>query len=185
MPEITTCPSIPGVITTFMTPRPLTGSPNARRGGGPPARVAPRPGIPAPSSGSRGRSALVPGRRREPRLAVRQVVRPDDHLLAVLPLEQDHLVSDLEAVLVDLVVPEHRPRLHREERVTQLVRVERARLLDRLRVERAARVARGRVVARLLPELLLVRLEELRGARVREHALPLGRAVDVLRRLLE
>src|SRR5207249_12268222 len=73
MPEMTACPIIRGVSTTFMRPA-------ARR-----------------------RASA-----REPRLAVGEVVGPHDDPLALLPLEQHRLVGDLGAVLVDLVVPEHR-----------------------------------------------------------------------------
>src|SRR3972149_4713497 len=50
------------------------------------------------------RLALVPGRRREPELPGRQLVRPHDELIPILPLGRDHLVGGLEAVLVDLEV---------------------------------------------------------------------------------
>src|SRR5688500_711724 len=82
-----------------------------------------------------------PGRRRsarEPRLAVREVVRPHDDALALLPLEQDHLVSGLEAVPVHLVVAEHRSRLQREQGVAHLVGLQRAGLLHTLAVQDAA-----------------------------------------------
>src|SRR6185369_1051117 len=116
----------------------------------------------------------------ESRLAVREVVRPHVDALTLLPLEQDHLVGGLEAVLVDLVVAEHRPRLQRQQRVAHLVGVEGARPLHTLAVELAARVARRRVIARLVLELLDVGVEELLGAGIGQRALPLGGAVDAL-----
>src|SRR5256884_4536875 len=69
MPEMMTCPSIAGVTTTFTTTMP----------------------------GRAGRLAACPGRGREERLALRQVVGPDGDLLFLLPLERHHLVRDLES----------------------------------------------------------------------------------------
>src|SRR6266481_75185 len=80
MPEMMTCPSIAGVTTTFTTTMP----------------------------GRAGRLAACPGRGREERLALRQVVGPDGDLLFLLPLERHHLVRDLESVRIDLVVAEDR-----------------------------------------------------------------------------
>src|SRR5688572_5517849 len=77
----------------------------------------------------------VPGRRGEPRLAARELVRPHGHLLAVLPLEQDHLVRRLEARVVHLVLAEGRLRLQLEQRLAHLVGVQRARALDGLGVD--------------------------------------------------
>src|SRR5690348_30536 len=127
----------------------------------------------------RGRSAW------EPRLAGRQLVGPDDDALALLPLEQDRPVGGLESVLVDRVVAEDRARLERQQRFPHLVGVQRAGLLDALGVDHAAPVAGRRVVAGLVLELLDVRLVELPGARIGQARLPLRRAVDVLRGLLE
>src|SRR5438132_1227688 len=104
-----TCPTIAGVITTFM--------------GGDRARGGPRPPP---------RFSLSPGRSREENLALGEVVRPDDDLLFLLPLERDHLVGGLEPVPVDLVVAEHRARLELEELLAHLVGVQAARALDAL-----------------------------------------------------
>src|SRR5512136_2711645 len=125
-PEMTTWPTMTGVIRTPTAP-PERG---ARR----------RPGGRAASL------SLAPLRGRIPRLAVREVVRPHDHALAVLPLEHDHLVRDLEAVRLDLVVPERGLALHLQELLAYLVGIERSRLLDRLCVEQATRVAGRRVI---------------------------------------
>src|SRR5262245_3444185 len=86
IPEMITCPTIAGVMTRFM------GGGRAGGGVGRPPRAC---------------SALRPGRSREEDLALGEVVRPHDDLLFLLPLEGDHLVRDLEAVRVDLVVTEH------------------------------------------------------------------------------
>src|SRR6266511_2107638 len=107
------------------------------------------------------RSALVPRRRREARLGLGEVVRPDRHLLFALPLEGHHLVGGLVAIRVYLVLAEHRLHLELEELLAYLVGVQRARPLHGLGVDDAAGVAGRRVVGRLVIELLLVRVEEL------------------------
>src|SRR6185295_7173631 len=132
-PEITTWPTMVGVIRTLTAP-PRRG--DARR----------KPGGRAVSL------SLAPLRSRITHLAARQVVRPHDHALAVLPLEHDHLVRDLEAVGLDLVVAERGLDLHLQELLADLVRVEGPRPLHRLPVDQAARVARRRVVGRLVLE---------------------------------
>src|SRR5687767_14272711 len=127
IPDTTTCPIMAGVTATFM-------SPGSEGGRSPPP----------------GGLSLVPGRRGEAHLPVGQVVRPHDDLLLALPLEGDHLVGDLVAVLVDLVVAEHRAHLELQELLAHLVGVQRVGALDRLGVDQAARVARRRVVRRLV-----------------------------------
>src|SRR5512138_174420 len=164
-PEMTTWPTTASVIRTPT---------------GPPERGARR------KPGGRAASlSLAPLRGWIPRLAVREVVGPDDHALAVLPLEHDHLVRDLEAVGLDLVVAERGPGLHLQELLAYLVGVQRSRLPDRVRVEQAARVAGRRVIRGLVLELFLVGGEELLLARIRQRLVPLGGAVDVLRVLLQ
>src|SRR5438067_12094240 len=90
---------------------------------------------------------------REPRLAVGEVAGPHDDPLALLPLEQHRLVADLGAVLVDLVVPEHRACLQRQQGLADLVGVEAADLLHALGVDHAPGVAGGGVIAGLVLEL--------------------------------
>src|SRR6266851_1272564 len=140
MPEMITCPIIAGVRTTFMRP-----------------------------AARRRRSALVPGRCREERLAFRQLVGPDDDLLLLLPLEGHHLVRDLKAVLVDLVVPEHRPDPEGQQRVAHLVGVQRPRPFHAFGVDQAAGIAGGRVIGRLVPELFSIGVEELLIPGVRQR----------------
>jgi hypothetical protein len=95
-------------------------------------------------------------------------------------------VRDLEAVGLDLVLPERGLDLHLQELVADLVGVERARLLHRLRVDETARVAGRGVVRRLLPlELDLVGGQELLLPGIRQRLVPLGGPVYVLRVLLE
>src|SRR5262245_58375074 len=112
MPETMTCPSMAGVTTTFMlvagaaSRRSPSSRPSAwsflsarrlrrrRRAGG---RLRRGPRRPPPTV-----LPLIPGRRREPELALGEVVRPHGDLLLALPLERHHLVRELEAVLVDL-----------------------------------------------------------------------------------
>jgi hypothetical protein len=43
---------------------------------------------------------LAPRRGRESQLACRRLIGPDHHLFAILPLERDRLVADLEATLI-------------------------------------------------------------------------------------
>src|SRR5712692_4487527 len=108
------------------------------------------------------RSALVPGRRRETRLPGRRLVRPDDHLLSVLPLEGDHLVGHLEAVVGHLELTVHGARLELQDGVADLLAVERARAPDGLDQYLAAAVAARRVVGEVRARKLLpVRLDEL------------------------
>src|SRR6266567_8052853 len=45
--------------------------------------------------------ALAPRRSREAGLARRQLLGPDEHLLAVLPLKQQRLVRDLDPIPID------------------------------------------------------------------------------------
>src|SRR6266436_8119985 len=101
MPETMTCASIVPVTTTLTTRRP----------------------------GRDGRLAAGPGWRREERLALRQLVGPDGDLLLLLPLEGHHLVRDLEAVRIDLVVAEDRARLQPQQLLADLVGVQAVRAL--------------------------------------------------------
>src|SRR5207249_6514057 len=157
MPEMMTCPSIAGVTTTFTTTMP----------------------------GRAGRLAACPGRGREERLALRQVVGPDGDLLFLLPLERHHLVRDLESVRIDLVVAEDRAHLQLQQLLANLVGVEAVGALRGLGVDQAAGVAGRGVIGGIVRELLLVRLEPLLVARVRQRVLPLRGTVDVLGVLLE
>src|SRR5262245_56481292 len=174
-PEMTTWPSMTGVMITAS-----------------PAGAVQDRTTPAGGSGGRSRATrdarglpLVPGRRGEARLGVGELVGPDDHPLAVLPLQQDHLVRRLEAVGLHAVVAEGRLRLELEELIAHLVGVERARALGRLDVDEAPRVARHRMVGGVVLEPLLVGGEKLLLPRVREGLVPLRRPVDVLGVLLE
>src|SRR2546425_3820658 len=130
-------------------------------------------------------SAARPGRRRKQDLALSEVVRPHDHLFFLLPLEGDHLVSELDAVRVDLELAERCPQIELENVLADLVGVEASCALDALRVDEAPRVPRRGEVGRLALELGPVALDELSVARVIERGLPLGGAVDVLGVALE
>src|ERR1043166_334056 len=130
-------------------------------------------------------SAARPGRRRKQDLTLSGVVRPHDHLLFLLPLEGDHLVSELDAVRVDLELAERCPQIELENVLADLVGVEASCALDALRVDETPRVPRRGEVGRLALELGPVALDELSVARVIERGLPLRGAVDVLGVALE
>src|SRR3954465_10358934 len=119
MPDTTTCPTIPGVITAQ-----AMASEAARAA----ATTSPR----------------VPGRCRELRLSLGEVVRPHGDLLLALPLERHHLVRDLKSIGIDLVIAEDRLHLQLEELLAHLVGVEGAGSLRGLGVDEAPRVARRR-----------------------------------------
>src|SRR5262245_45534772 len=185
IPDTRTWASMAGVTATLMDGSRRTKAQGAKGGTSdgdnpgrgrerPPPRGAPVDGLP-----------LVPGRRREAQLPAGQLVGPDGHLLPVLPLEEHHLVRDLESVLVDLVVPEHGPHLELEQLVAHAVGVERSGALDGLAVREEAGISGRRMVGGLAAELLLVGLQELLLSGVRQHRLPLGGPVDVLGVLLE
>src|SRR5713226_6391297 len=91
-------------------------------------------------------SALAPGRRREARLAGRQLLGPDDRLLAVLPLEHHHLVGDLKAVRVDFEGAVDVVEIQLENGRPDLLPIERPGALDRLEEDLAATVACGGVI---------------------------------------
>src|SRR5260370_22195916 len=81
-PEITTWPTMVGVIRTLTAPPKRDRA--RRRPGGRPVSLS-----------------LAPLRSRIAQLAARQVVRPDHHPLAGLPLQHDHLVGALEPLRLD------------------------------------------------------------------------------------
>src|SRR5262245_17531430 len=115
---------------------------------------------------------LAPRRRGVPHLAVGEVVGPDGDLLAVLPLQHRHLVGNLEAVLIHLVVAERRLQLQLQQSLADLVGIEGPRPLHRLRVDETSSITRRGVIHGLPPELLLVRVGELLLARIGQRALP-------------
>src|SRR2546429_9992062 len=107
---MTTCPSIVGVMWTFTRTR----------------------GAPAPLGVSHEWLALVPGRGRDARLRLNHLVRPDDELPALLPLEGHHPVRHLESVPVHLVVAEDRAHLQLNQLLGPPICVYRAGPLDSL-----------------------------------------------------
>src|SRR5919109_329276 len=162
------------MLMTRMTPK-MSARPSATMAYSAPARMPEMTTCPTIA----GDSATFIGRprrrwsARESGLTARELVGPHDDALALLPLEQHHLVGDLEAVLVHLVLAEHRARLQREQRVAHLVGVQRACLLHALGIEHAAGVPGRRMIAGLVLELLHERLMKLLGARVGQRGLPL------------
>src|SRR3972149_3552227 len=69
--------------------------------------------------------ALTPRGRREARLAGCQLLGPDDRLLAVLPLEEQHLVCDLDPIPIDPECAEDGVAVHLENGVTDLLAIQR------------------------------------------------------------
>src|SRR4029453_3407636 len=102
------------------------------------------------------RLPLIPRGRGVTHLAGGEVIGPHHDSLALLPLDHDHLVGGLEAVLIHRVVPEGRAHLELEELGAHEIGVEALRALHSLRVDEAARVARCGMVRRLVLELLHV-----------------------------
>src|SRR5262245_15222230 len=76
--------------------------------------------------------ALIPRRRRKARLARRELLGPDDRLLAILPLEHDGPVPDLESIPIDPESAVDRVVIHLEKGVAQPLAVQRAGALDGL-----------------------------------------------------
>src|SRR5262245_37821690 len=70
--------------------------------------------------------ALTPKRRRKPWPVGGEFLRPDYRLFAVLPLEQHHLVSDLETILIDLERAEYGVGVKLQDGVTYLFAIEHA-----------------------------------------------------------
>src|SRR5262249_42537858 len=126
MPETMTCPSIAGVTTTFTTTTP----------------------------GPAGGLARRPGWRGEARLGLRQIVGPHGGLLLLLPLEGHHLVRDLKAVGLDLVVAEDRAHLELQELLAHPIGVEAVRALGGLAVDDPAPVPPPLLLRPLLAALL-------------------------------
>src|SRR6266852_2185514 len=113
------------------------------------------------------RSALAPRGRGEARLHRRQLLGPDDDLLAVLPLEHQQLVGDLEAVPVYFEGAKDRVEIHLQDDVPHLLALQGACALDGLQQDLAARITGGRDRGEFRTrELLLVGLHELSGPRI-------------------
>src|SRR5207247_6173118 len=96
----------------------------------PPPRPT-RPPTPAPRGRRRRRPsrpcsrALTPRRSRETRLPGRQLLGPDDNLLAVLPLEHQRLVRDLDPIPIDPEPAEDGVAVHLENGVAEFPAVQR------------------------------------------------------------
>src|SRR5207302_481181 len=88
----------------------------------------------------------VPGRRRVDRLRRGDLRRPDRHHCAVLDLHGDHRFVDVEPRGVELDPSVKRDDVERRQRVTDLLRIEAARLLDRQLQRERAGAALGVVV---------------------------------------
>src|SRR6266540_1509829 len=101
-------------------------------------------------------------RRREARLAGRQLLGPGDQLLAVLPLEQQDTVRDLDPIPIDLEYAEDCTAVDLQNGVTELLALQRSGAPDGLDQDLATAVARRSVVGEISAgELLPVRLDKL------------------------
>src|SRR5438128_632884 len=89
---------------------------------------------------------LRPARIRKVPSTIRDLLGPDDHLPAVLPLEHQHLVGDLEAVPVDFEGAKDRVQIHLQDGVSHLLALQGAGARDGLQQDLAARIARGRAM---------------------------------------
>src|SRR5262245_27047352 len=71
-------------------------------------------------------SALGPRRRWEPRLCRRNIIRPYGSFLAILPLDGDRLVGDLESAVIDRKITQNSFCFESQKCAAQLVRIKAA-----------------------------------------------------------
>jgi hypothetical protein len=115
---------------------------------------------------------LAPRRGREPRLARGRCVGPDHGRLAILPLDGDGFVTDLEAARIDGKVAEHGLGLQLQQGLPELVGVEAAGPLHGVREELAAGVGGRRVEGGRAGERPLIGRDELPVPGVGQVRLP-------------
>ncbi len=120
-------------------------------------------------------SALVPGRGRNSRS---KLLRPDHYLLAVLPLDSDCFVPDLEPALVNSEVAQNSLGLERKQDFPELIRVRAPSPLYCCHKELAPCVRIGRLDGGSTVEFLLIRRDELLISGVWKASLPKRAAVD-------
>lgn len=89
------------------------------------------------------KSALGPRRRWKPRLCRNHFIRPNGHLVAILPLNGDRLMGYLEPAIIDREVAQNSLGRMSQERLTELVGVQTSGLLQSFDQEPAAGVGGG------------------------------------------
>src|SRR5262245_21265529 len=124
--------------------------------------------------------ALAPWRARKSGLTGNHIIRPNDHLCPVLPLNGDRLVRRLEPTLIDRKVAKHRLRPEGQQRLAQLVGIEAPRPAHRVGQELARSVRASRLHGGRAFELALIGGDELRVSRVLQARLPKRAAVNEL-----
>src|SRR4051812_14957860 len=109
---------------------------------------------------------------RESRLSRRHLVRPNDHLFAVLPLDRHCFMSSLIPALIDCEVAKDRPCLKRKQCFPQLFGVETAGLPYRVYQKLASGISSRRLDRRRMVELFLIGHNELLVSRIRKRGVP-------------
>src|SRR6266568_8827815 len=121
----------------------------------------------------------------KPDLSRGQLLRPDHDLLAVLPLDRDRLVGDLEAALVDREIANDGLGLERQKGLAEPVGIQAPGLSYHLRKELTPGIRAGRLNGGSAVEFLFIRRDELPVSGVSKARLPKRAAVDELRFLSE
>src|SRR5262245_5807000 len=93
---------------------------------------------------------------RQPSLATRRPIRPDNYLLAILPLDGNGLVADLETAFVHGKVAEHGLGLHLEQFFPNLVGIQTANSHHSVHEELAAGIGRRRQERGRVAEFFLI-----------------------------
>src|SRR3954466_5039284 len=109
---------------------------------------------------------------RESRLSRCHLVRPNDHLFAVLPLDRHCFMSSLIPALIDCEVAKDRLCLKRKQCFPQLFGVETAGLPYRVYQKLASGISSRRLDRRRMVELFLIGHNELLVSRIRKRGVP-------------
>src|SRR5262249_8182046 len=113
-----------------------------------------------------------PGRRGKTGLLRSHFIGPNDYLFAVLPLNGDCLMGDLESARVDGKIAQDGLRFNIQKRFAELVGIETAGPSHGIHEEPAPGVRRGRLNGRGAAEFLLISSDELLIPRIRKSRLP-------------